>query len=406
MEKSDKILILSSIVLVGFTIAVVYHYILGNYLGMDGVFKSFLYPSFGAFSDFKGSFPYLKTFTPYHSVNLWIVYFPLAYILTLPFAFMKNWVISYVIYILGFLGYLIFGNTKSFACENLTKIENFKNIFILTCMSYPVLYILDKGNFDMFLFVVLGLFAYAFKSNKYMLGAILLGIANAIKPFTILFLFLFLFKKKYKEFFLSIILSSILIVGGFMVFKDNFFEQISNFIKIWALYQHTFVYANDNILGMGYGSSLFMPLKLIFCKMTATPLISTILLSKFYDYLSLIITAFTMFFVWREKSFWKQLTLLICNFLLIPSLTYDYKLIFLFIPIWLFVNEKEQSKFSLAYTILFGLLLIPKHFIITQTALTSTMTPWFSLSIIINPLILILLSLLIIYEQFYVKKTN
>lgn len=404
MEKSQKISIISFIILVGFTFGVIYHYILGFYLGMGPHFNSFLYPASAAFCDFWGPFPYLQKFAPYSEVNLWIVYFPLAYVLLTPFAFIASFThstISYLLYISGFLTYLIFMNTKTFSCPDSNKLQNFQNIFILTTMSYPVLYILDKGNFDMFLFVILGLFAYAFRVEKYLIAAILLAIETAIKPFTFLFFLLFLFKKRFKEFFLAVLLTFLLIIGGFFFFKGGFANQIVNLIKILIQYKDTFAYALDNNFGISYGSSLFMVLKLFFCKLTASPIISTVLLTKIYDVVCTILTVFTVFFVWREKTYWKQLTLLICNFLLLPYNTYDYKLIFIFIPLWLFVTSKEKGKFDFAYSILFALLLIPKHIIILNQIISPTATKWFSLSIIFNPLIMILISCLIVFEQFY-----
>lgn len=404
MEKTEKISIISNIVLVGFVFGIIYHYVLGFYLNLGTHFNSFLYPASAAFCDFWGPFPYLHKFAPYSEVNLWIVYFPLAYILMTPFALISNEVVSYLLYISGFLAYFIFMNVKSFSCPNFNKLQNFQNIFIITAMSYPVLYILDKGNFDMFLFVILGLFAYFFKAEKYFIAAILLAIETAIKPFTFLFFILFLFKKRFKEFFLAVLLTFILIISSFFFFNGGFADQFVNLIKILALYKNTFTYALDNNFGISYGSSLFMVLKLFFCKLTATPIISPVLLTKIYDVICTILTVFTVFFVYREKTYWKQLALLIFNFLLLPYNTYDYKLIFLFIPLWLFVTSKEKTRFDLAYSILFALLLIPKHIIIINHIISPTATKWFSLSIIFNPLIMIILSCLIIFEQFYNKK--
>jgi len=117
-------------------------------------------------------------------------------------------------------------NIKMFGCKSLTKMQYFQNIFILTVVSYPVLYLVDRGNFDLFLFVMFALFVYAFKSEKYFLASILLAVQNACKPFAVLFLLLFLFKKRYKEAFFSIILTIILIIGGFMILKGDFWNQI------------------------------------------------------------------------------------------------------------------------------------------------------------------------------------
>lgn len=400
MEKSEKVTILSSIILVGFVFGVFYHYILGFYMHGGELLNSFLYPASMAFCDIFSVLTYIKDFSPYSHVVLWVAYFPLTYLLMFPFALIKNPLISYSIYISGFLVYLISMNIKVFACKSLTKLQNFQNIFIITTISYPVLYILDKGNFDMYLFVLFGFCVYAFKSEKYFISCILLAIANAMKPFTVLFLLLFLRKKKYKEFFLSIILTTLLVIGGFMVFKGNFFDQIIDFIKVQMLFKTT--YAMGSRMAIGFTSSLFMPLKAIALHFSTSPSFVEHFV-KLYDYACFVITGITMFFIWKENVLWKQLTLMICNFLLLPYCTYDYKLIFLFIPIWLFVKE-EKSHFDLVYIILFGLLFIPKNIILELTAISATEINLISLSAILNPIIMIMLSLLIIYEQFYSKK--
>lgn len=409
MGKSDKVTILSVIILVGFVFGVIYCYSTSLYLNLGFHNNSFLYPAIGSFCDFKDLLPYAKDLHPFNINNrltLWVVYFPLAYIFLYPFAHIKSFILSYSIYMSGFIFYLLFMNIKVFYCKDLNKTQNFQNIFTITLISYPVLYILDKGNTDTVLFILLGLFVYAFKSEKYLLAAVLLAVENAFKPFPILFLLFFLLKKRYKEFFLSIILTAIMVIGGFMMLKGNVINQIAYLILNLKLFKAAYALSAFRDYGMGYASSLFMLLKLVLCKMTIKPTISTVLLTKFYDYFSLIVTFITIYFVCKEKTFWKQLTLLICNFLILPYVTYDYKLIFLFIPLWLFVSEINKSKFDLAYTILFGLLFIPKHIVISYPQLSHTMANWFSLSIIINPILLIILSLLIIYEQFYDKKKN
>jgi hypothetical protein len=46
--------------------------------------------------------------------------------------------------------------------------------------------------------------------------------------------------------------------------------------------------------------------------------------------------------------------------LLLPPISANYKLLHLFIPLYIFVNNEQRSKFDILYLLLFGLLLIPK----------------------------------------------
>lgn len=400
MDKSNKIIVISSIILAGFVFGVIYHYVLGFYLGLGDPFNTFLFAPNSAFCDFTKLVPFITKFAPFSSTSMWVNYFPLAYILLFPFTFIQNKLFGYLIFIAGFLTFWIFMNIKTFSCKELGKIQNFRNIFIISTMCYPVLFVLDRGNFDMYLFIILALCVYAFKSEKYMLSAFLLAIENAIKPFPILFLFLFLYKKRYKEFFFSLILTGILVIGGFMVLKGNFFDQIVVLLKNLMIVKSAYVYENDNNFGMTHYTSLFPAVKLLFCKRTLQPFISIFSVAKLYDYFMLFVTGLTIFFTWKEKVFWKQIALLTCNMLMVPYIVGDYKLIFLIIPIWLFVNAKEKSRFDLAYAILFSLLLIPKNIIIVTHLASHTASPFFSLSIIINPLLMVSIFCLIIFEQF------
>lgn len=402
MEKSEKVLVLSSIILVGFVIGVVFHYILGYYLHKPFPGNTFLFRPDQAFTDFTIILSSIKNLAPFSQPNFMINYFPLAYILLFPFTLIKNPLLAFLIFTFIFLSFFIFSNVKMFQCKNLTKLQNFQNIFILSILPYPFLMLLDRGNFDMFLFILFAIFIYSFKSEKFFLSSIILAIINGIKPFTLIFLFLFLFKKKYKEFFLSIIIMTSLILGGFMFLRGPFFNQISTFITNLTLFKQSYVYLNNNVSVMIGGSSLFIVFRLFCINLIKASLMPMKIFILLYNILSLIITTIVIFFTYRENFFWKQITLLTLTMLLLPYIVFDYKLIFLFIPIWLFVNSKEKSQFDLIYTILFGLLFIPKSIIITNPI------PWpeglFFLSMIANPIIMLLFIGLIIFEQFHLKQ--
>lgn len=422
MNKENKVLILSNIILVGFLTAVVFHYIMGFYIGFRAPFNSFLYPAYKSFCDFMEILPFVKDFAPYKFVTPWIAYFPLCYIILFPFTLIKNIFVSYLIFISFFMTYLVHMNIKEFSVKSFTKLQNFQNIFIITCLSYPVLYSLDKGNFDLILFILLGLSVYCFKSEKYLLSAVLLALENAMKPFPAMFLFLFLYKKRYKEFLLSIILTGILIVGGFMALKGNFFDQIIVFLKDLGLAKG--LLNNSDNFGLTFTSSFYFPLKWLLCKVSSHPLLKTIVFTNFYNIFFIIMSVITIFFVGREKVFWKQITLLTLFMLMMPYLIYDHKLIFLFIPLWLFVNAKEKSKFDLIYTILFALLFIPKNLIILNSpafhdprlldflvggnVFFEHRIYWsfISVSVILNPLIMFAFFWLIIIDQIKNQKAE
>lgn len=405
MDKTNKILTISSIVLIGFFLSVIFHYIFGIYLQKPYPLNTFLFAPEIAFDDFTKMMIVVKDFAPFKTVSMWINYFPLAYIILFPFSLIKNKILAYAIFASPFAVFLTWSNIRNFTCKDLTKLQNFQNIFIMTVLSYPVLCILDRGNFDMFLFLLFAGFIYCFKAEKYLISSVLLAVINAIKPFTLIFLVLFLFKKRYKELIFNLLITSILAIGGFMLLHGGIFAQISVFLKNLLIFKMQYVYQNNNDFGMTNDSSLYMALKLLLCRLTVPPIMTTNLLVKIYSWISFVLAGVIIFFAWREKIFWKKITLLTLSMLLLPYLVNDYKLIFLFVPMWLFVNAEEKSKFDLLYSVLFALIILPKNLVILQSVnVIENTARLYKTGVAISPLLMLIFIGLLIYDQFYKKK--
>lgn len=402
MNKTRKIFLLSNIVLMGFFVATIFHYLCAALGNLPNFYNTFLLPSKypgWVFGDFMWILDASRNLSPFNSGNDVVNYFPLVYFLMFPLTLIKHKLLAYFIVVSTFLTFFIYENIKTFQCQNLTKLQNFQNIFVLTTMTYPFLYLLERGNLDMIILIFMTAFVYLFKSKKFLLSAFFMALINAIKPFTIIFLILFLFEKKYKELFYCLLLSFLLIIIGFIGLKGDFWSQIQGLALNLKLYQDRFLYTP--MQGHDNSSSIFMALKFFFC--FKSQLISPILLIKIYSTILLFLTGIISYFTWKEKVFWKQITLLTLYSLSVPFVIFDYKLILLFIPLWLFVNTEKQSKFDVFYIILFGLLLIPKKAIPVISFTEIFFVPF---SNIINPIIMLVFMGLIIYEQVHTQKNK
>jgi hypothetical protein len=91
-----------------------------------------------------------------------------------------------------------------------------------------------------------------------------------------------------------------------------------------------------------------------------------------------------------EKRFWRKVALLVCALNLLPVVSGDYKLLHLFIPLYLFINENEPERLDWVFTALFGLLLIPKNYYRIPSL------PEASISVLANPLLMLLLAAVIV----------
>jgi hypothetical protein len=66
-------------------------------------------------------------------------------------------------------------------------------------------------------------------------------------------------------------------------------------------------------------------------------------------------------------------------------------MIHLYIALMLFLNSHKQSKHDILYTILFGLLLIPKDYLIIQADI--------SIAVFLNPLLMLMIAGTILLDR-------
>ncbi len=82
--------------------------------------------------------------------------------------------------------------------------------------------------------------------------------------------------------------------------------------------------------------------------------------------------------------------------LLLPQVTFDYKMIHLYIALMLFLNSQKQSPYDILYAILFGLLLIPKDYLYIQ--------PDISIAVFLNPLLMLMIAGTILLDRTILSK--
>jgi hypothetical protein len=145
------------------------------------------------------------------------------------------------------------------------------------------------------------------------------------------------------------------------------------------------------------GVALFTLIKIIFIE---TDLLQKVNMTQFLSiYIKIAIIMFlsiAAYVVFLEKDFWKRVAILVIAMLLLPQVSADYKLIHIFIPLFLYINAPRPSRLDWLYIVLFGLLLIPKDYYLLSKVFSEGGTADISISVIINHIVLIIMLLLII----------
>ena len=424
MEKIKKLNIITGIVLAGFIIAVVYHYILGNIFHLDYPYNTFLFNPKVRFSDFTiNMYSIFRTneFNPYNQNWAYVNYFPFG--VWIQYLFTKiPLLLSFLIFMITsivYYGIYNYKNIKSILPTNY-NFNIITSFFVISFLSYPFLIWFDRANFEILIFLFVSLFAYFFAKEKYLISALILSIPIAIKGFPLIFLILFLKKLKFKEIFYCLSVVFLLTFLSFLLMKGDLLTNLICYSNQLKLYMDDYAIHNN---GLGFGSSLFGIVKFIifwlngcfksfvindyFFGFTSFVYVCG---SQIFDFINKALTIFNpismllslaifcyVFFI--EKELWKQILLIvICSIIFMP-VSGDYKLLHLLIPMWLFLNSQIKSKTDLIYTILFGLILIPKNYL--QFVDPNIPNSFFSISIVINPVILSVMTLIIIIEGFY-----
>ena len=381
LTRESKIRYLSTIVLIGFILSLVFHYFIRlGYYHLEYPFTSFLHHPINIFCDFYSVFDVWARFKFNSTFNQ--MYFPFTYLIIDLFTKLKSPYNAVIIHSLLFSAFFVI-----YAYQNLSltiKTESFKNVVICSFMSYPFIFTLHTGNIEAYVFVFLALFIITYHKTRF--STLFLAMAISMKLFPAVFLILLISDKKYKEIIYTLFGVIIFTMVPLLFFDGGFNKGIGNYLTnfIANLKWYSQMMVIDGV-GNIFGHSLLTVIRIIFAPIMP-PIQSILKPYLLFAFISFgVITAWIVF---KEKIFWKKVALLVLSMNLLPYVSTDYKLMHLFIPLFLFINYQERDKWDFVYTSFFSLLLIPKNYF----------SP-FSFSAVLNPIIMLFILLLIIMSK-------
>ncbi|MCL5261197.1 MAG: glycosyltransferase 87 family protein [Gammaproteobacteria bacterium] len=281
--------------------------------------------------------------------------------------------ISFIVYNIIFCAFIFLlysYYTKSI--KNNFCFYDYFSIFLILFLSYPILFCLDRGNLENLLFVFISLFLISFQNKKYYLSAILLAIAIGMKMYPIVFIVLFVKEKKYFELVVCLVFSALLSFFALFLLRGGMLENISSYLQSLHQFKQHYVLTLE---GMRYSASIFSVIKTFLLiileikhKVNSESLYSYALsVLPYYNVVAVTIFGLVALYIIKcEEVFWKNALLLLLTMILLPQVSYDYKLIYLLLPFFLFLNRQYfNKKYDLIYLFLFALLFIPKNYFIS-----------------------------------------
>lgn len=386
LDRKTKIKLCSLIISVGFFSAVFFHYFQGLHYKQSFPINSFIPNWF--FGDFA-LFGLWNTFK-FTGVGYGFSYFPGTYLIVdlLNIIFSRfDFITTITIYLSSFTIFLFLYTYKTIKTDS--KLESLQSAFIISMMSYPFLFSLQTANIEMITFIFICLFFIFFKRHR-LLSNISLAYAISMKVFPAIFIVLLMLEKRYKDIFFTCLFTVLFTLLPLIIFDGGFNKGIGNYLARFKESQN--MYTELMILdgaGNHYGHSLLNGSRIIFA--SVFPPMKDIIFP--YQVFVLVSTlAIIGYLIIFEKIFWRKVAILVMMMNLFPFTSTDYKLLYIFIPLFLLINHLKKDKHDGIFIVLLSLLLIPKNYFYFNN------DPYSSFNIVGNTSIMLAILLLIIFS--------
>lgn len=223
-------------------------------------------------------------------------------------------------------------------------------LIVLLIMSGPFLFMAERGNSVIVAFIFAGIF-FLWKDSdnkiKKEIALIALGFSFGIKIYPAVFGLILLKDKKYKEAVRCILYALIIFFVPFILFDG--IESIGQF---FGGITHNMDKEGSVQAGIGYKisfQSTYIALSAIFLRIQNTEAFMG--LTSWFGHVT---AGLTLLCAVLSKKRWQTVALLCCFMLGWPGFSYQYMLIFMAIPLTMFLQEEKKfDLLDLCYTVLF-----------------------------------------------------
>ncbi|MBO7048725.1 MAG: DUF2029 domain-containing protein [Spirochaetia bacterium] len=227
----------------------------------------------------------------------------------------------------------------------------------LLSISGVMIWVLERGNLISYSFLFLLLFVILYENGKTrslkLVSYFFLAISANLKIYPACFGMLLLIKKDYRGVAYSIVISIIIYILSFFLCGYAPSEFGRNFLNVFSYSDSYTAFLNNyNFSARNFLALLNYLLVKIAGKFQLLDLHNFIFIA--FTFLEFFIG---LFISWYSSLFWKRLAGLSLLCILVPVMSWQYALIFLFIPLLYFINDYDDSKSSRFYAVLFAIII-------------------------------------------------
>ena len=274
---------------------------------------------------------------------------------------------------------------------------------IFTLCSYPLWFTLDRGNVEMLLFIVCGLFIWAYQEGRLKTAGLLLALAINMKLYPAVFLVLFAADKKYKELFYTLTLTVLFFAVGYYLTGAG--EHLQKNLELFAFYHQ------QRPFGLQFSHSLMNLMRVpVFISLdgglpqTWGPFtyFSAQVAFGYMLFMFALFSLICLYVVFINKAFWKAVLLLTLAEIGFPFVSSDYTLIHLVLPALLFLNARGKTPAQNTLCVLLALLFIPINWW-AHTYYMSHYAMILNAGSVLRPLVIILLLVVLMRDFNYAR---
>ena len=235
-------------------------------------------------------------------------------------------------------------------------------VTVFTACSFPLLFALNRGNVEMLLFIVCGLFIYCYQKGYLKTAGFLLAAAINMKLYPAVFLVLFAADKKYRELFWTLLWTTAFFVLSYLITDAH--QYLFRNLESFAVFNHY------QPFGLQFSHSLLNLIRMpVFIRLYQNQerwdvfiQFSSEISLPYMLFVFALFAVICLYVVFINQSRWKAVLLLTLAEVGFPFVSYDYTLLHLALPVLLLFAAPGRAPRQTTLCVLLALLCIPMNF--------------------------------------------